>query len=224
MRALLAIAAGAAVLAFGAPAAAQEASARYAVCSGADARIAEICGIVDDIHARLGRLRAGAHLQRWGELHYALGMALFAVGSAGDESALRDSVAASRVAAEYFTRERTPTRWAAIQTHIAGALTELGERGDEAALREAVATYHAAIDAIVRAQQPELWASAQYSLGGAYALLARYDGRDALLEAAAALRASLEIYRRPVFAEQRARAEALLADVLAALSDEQSRT
>jgi hypothetical protein len=207
---------GAALALWPAAASAQPAAERYAACSPAETegnrRIAEICDLVDDIHARLRTRDPGRHLRRWADLHYALGSALFVIGAEGDAAALRDSIVASRVAADYFTRERTPTRWGAIQMSIANALQLLG---DGASVAEAVDVARAAVAAIDRPSQPELWASAQASLGHALRMRAHRTGdREALIEAAEAVRGALEIYRRPAFAEERARAERLLESIL----------
>lgn len=194
-------------------ASAQEAaSQRYEACRNADDRIQGICDTVDDIKGRLSSYSEEAHRRRWGELHYALGMALYAIGATGDEQALRDSIAASRTAAEYYTRERTPTRWSAIHIHIAGSLLSLG---DEASVTEAVDVARAAAETVDRADQPQLWASAHVALGDALWMHARITGdRQALIDAAEAVRAALEVYRRPSLAEQRARAERLLEGIL----------
>jgi hypothetical protein len=202
------------------PAMAEEAalpSERYTGCQVSDRRIEGVCEAADDVHAHLAALSPSTHRRRWAELHYALSVALFSIGVTGDDAALRDSVTASRVSAEYYTRGRTPTRWAAIQLHIAGALISLG---DEASVTEAIDVSRAAVAAINRAQQPQLWASAQMSLGDALRLHARRVGdRQALLEAAAAVRAALEIYRRPSLAEHRTEAQRLLEAIMSDLGE-----
>lgn len=207
----------------------QRPSDRYGACraaaGGGDRRIAEICELVDAIHERLDVRDSERHPRNYAQLQDALGSALFAIGDLGDELALRESVVASRLAAEYYERAGARTRWAAIQLQIGGALITLGDLGDQTALQEAVPTLRAAIEAIRRSEQPALWASLQTSLASAYVLLSR-DGSDraALQDAIVALQAALEIYRRPVYAEERARAEARLAELLQALAADQDDT
>ncbi len=215
------------VLAASAPAGAQEASNRYPACRTAEpnGRIADVCGVVDEIYERLGGRDSSRHPRRYGELQNALAMALLVIGDTGDEAALRDCIAAGRAAAEYYSRARTPTRWAAIQIHIAGAMIGLAEAGDEGALQESVPTLLAAIEAIERAVQPALWAGAHSTLASAYIVQSRNgEDREALQAAIGALQSALEIYHRPVFAEERARTEARLTELLRALSEEHNES
>ncbi len=207
----------------------QRPSDRYVACQaaadGGDQRIAEICKLVDEFHERLGARDSARHPRDYAQLQHGLGSALFVIGDLGDDLALRESVAASQRAAEYYTRARTPTRWAAIQLQIGGALISLGDLGDQAALQQAATTLRSAIEATRRSEQPALWASLHSSLASAYVLLS-HEGSDrvALQEAIAALQAALEIYRRPVYAEERARTEARLAELLRALAEDQGDT
>ncbi|MGQ0531978.1 MAG: hypothetical protein ACT4OF_04695 [Caulobacteraceae bacterium] len=222
---MAAMAAGAVVLT---AAWAQEArpSSRYIGCRAAedvDRRLHEICEVIDSIHSRLEAARGQP--RRIAELQNARAMALMVILDTGDELAARDCIEASRASAEFYTRARTPTRWAALQLNVGSSLTALGAMGDQAALQEAVPVVAAAIEAIRRSRQPELWAYAHEALASAHLMRARAGNQEQeFRQAAAALRSALEIYRRPSFAEKRARAEQRLAEIYRALGEEPGQT
>lgn len=198
------------------------AAEQYPACKEAaatdDRRIVEICDVVDDIHERLA-MRNSAHQRRVAQLNYALSSALFVIGAGGDDLALADSIEAGRAAAAQYDSDGTRVRWAGAQLQIAGALNVRARRGGVAYAREAAEISRAAIAVTPRAQQPDLWAALHMTNAHALMLLAEGGDRANLAEAVAAIRSALEIYRRPRFADERARAEADLAWVLQALGE-----
>lgn len=212
---------------FAAPAFAQEArpSDRYETCRAAedaDARLSGICATVDDLYEGLDLYDEARHGPQYAEIQYLLGSALYALGYSGDAPALRDSIAASQASLRHYGQGRTPTRWGAVQLNIANAYFGLHNAGDAAAADNAVTAVHASLTAIQRSRQPELWAMAQRMLGDGYSIQAHQTQDQAqqqakFNQALEAYRASLEIYRRARYAEQRARVEARIADVLQAL-------
>lgn len=208
---------------FAAPAFAQDArpSDRYDTCRAAedaDARLSGICATVDDLYEAVDLYDEARHGPQFAEIHYLLGSALYALGYSGDGPALRDSIAASQASLRHYGQGRTPTRWGAVQLNIANAYFALHNAGEVSAADNAVTAIQASLTAIQRSRQPELWATAQRMLGDGYFIQGQRSQDQAKLnQALEAYRASLEIYRRARYAEQRARVEGRVAEVLEAL-------
>jgi hypothetical protein len=206
-----------------APALAQEErpSQRYMGCraaDGVDRRLEGVCDVIDEIHSRLEDARG--QTRRQAELRMALSSALFVVADVGDEQAYRDCIETARAAQVFYNANRFPTYWAMLQYRVGASMVRLGANGDETARNEAPAILAAGADALDRAAQPELWATLQEKLSDAYYVQSQGQNRELMLQAVSALRAAMEIYRRPVYAEHRARAEERLADLYRALGQE----
>ena len=116
----------------------------------------------------------------------------------GDNTALREAVAAYRVALEETIRERVPLEWALIQNNLGTALWTLGAReSGTARLKDAVGAYRAALEERTRERVPLNWAQTQNNLGTAlWTLAERESGTARLEEAVRAFRAALEEWTR----------------------------
>ena len=114
---------------------------------------------------------------------------------------LEEAVAAYRIAAEAFTRERWPQEWAGTHEKLGRALEALGElENGTTRLQDAVAAHRAALAVWNHKSDPEhphMVAHTHENLGHALAVLGRREiGTESLLEALAAFRAALELRTR----------------------------
>lgn len=133
---------------------------------------------------------------QWARTQHNLGTALASLGKRGDDGALREAIAAYRLALEIRTREAAPAQWARTQNNLGNALCVLGDRGDDAALREAIAAFGLALEVCTRESAPADWAATQHNLGNALASLGERGDDGALREAIATYRLALEVRTR----------------------------
>ena len=147
-------------------------------------------------------------------------------GEFGDNPALREAIAAYRIALGLAPRERVPLQWAGTQNNLGNALRALGDReSGTKRLEEAIVAYRTALEEWTRDRVPLDWATTQNNLGTALGTLGeRESGTARLEEAVVAFRAALKECTRDRVPLNWATTQNNLGSVLRILGERESGT